>query len=113
AELVAARGERGAVLADVLAQLGIDAAVHDRIEAYWRRKFSENGMLSLQFGTHLGNAKKALAERRGPRPAHAGSGTAIVMDPPKAATPFTAPAAQSAAAQGAAAGASSALPDLT
>jgi hypothetical protein len=106
AELVAARSAPGADLAAVLAEIGIDAAVHERVEAYWRRKFSENGMLALDFERLVVRARSSRAAvgpvaagppagaflrpaEPSPKRAPVGSGTALVLDvKPAPATPF-------------------------
>jgi hypothetical protein len=89
AELVAARGE-GANTADVLSGFGIDTAAHERIEAYWRRQFSVNGLIALEFGRVLVQAQKALAERRRPRvTAPVGTGTVLTLDVLHAPPPAT------------------------
>jgi hypothetical protein len=88
-DLVAARDEPGADMKAVLAAFSIDAAAHARVEAHWTRKFSENGLLALEFGRLVTQAKKALAARRAPRSlAPVGTGTALALDVPGAVTPF-------------------------
>jgi hypothetical protein len=76
AELVAARDEPGADRLDVLARFGIDSAAHEQVDAYWRRTFEEQGLLALEFGRLVLDAKKRAAERRKHRrPTPVGSGT--------------------------------------
>lgn len=89
AHLVAARSEPSADMAAVLAEFGIDAGTHDQIEAYWRRRFVENGLLALEFGRLNAQAKKARADRRMSKPtASVGTGTSLAVDVPRAAMPF-------------------------
>ena len=98
ADLVAARSEPGADMAAVLAELEIDTDAHGRIEAYWSRKFAESGLLALEFGRLLTQAKKARADKRAPRPAAPfGTGTSLALDVPRSAMPFAAEAAEPAA----------------
>ena len=85
-ELVAARDESPGDLVGVLVQFGIDASGHAQIEAYWRRKLSEDAMLGLRFGPLLVDTKKALAARRAPRAAAPlGAGTMMALEVPRVA----------------------------
>jgi hypothetical protein len=100
AELAAARDAAGADPAAMLAEMRLTAAEHDQVEAYWRRKLSEDGMLALQFGRLYTQAKRALAERARVPLASApggtsrlfGTGTSLAVHMPQAAVPFASPA---------------------
>ncbi|MEP7121282.1 MAG: hypothetical protein ABJE95_10250 [Byssovorax sp.] len=63
-DLVAAREEPGAAMADVFEQFGIDAARDAQIEAYWALQFSKQGLLALGLPRLVTKAKLALAARR-------------------------------------------------
>lgn len=97
-ELVAARGEPGVDIESVLAEFSIDADTHARVEAYWRRKFEENGLLALEFGRLHTQAKQARAGRKAPRAAAFGTGTSLAVDVPRNVIPFAAPAKEAAPA---------------
>jgi hypothetical protein len=63
-DLVAAREEPGAAMADVFQQFGIDAARNAQIEAYWALQFSKQGLLAQGLPRLVTRAKLALAARR-------------------------------------------------
>jgi hypothetical protein len=63
-DLVAAREEPGAAMADVFQQFGIDAARNAQIDAYWALQFSRQGLLAQGLPYLVTKAKLALAARR-------------------------------------------------
>lgn len=63
-DLVAAREETGAAMADVFQQFGIDAARNARIDAYWALEFSKQGLLAQGLPYLVTKAKLALAAHR-------------------------------------------------
>jgi hypothetical protein len=84
AELVAARDEAGADLTTVLSQFDITPAIYGQVDAFWQRRFSDNGLLGLDFGRHLTLSKKALVERRTAQAtAPRGTGTLLGTDSPR------------------------------
>jgi hypothetical protein len=93
AELVAARDESGADRREVLARFGIDSAAHEQIETYWRGTFEKQGLLALEFGRLVLDAKKRAAERREhPRLTAVGTGTLIGNEEGSASTSIPVPA---------------------
>jgi len=81
---VAARDEAGAVLTAVLSHFDITPVVNGQLDAYWQRRFSDNGILALDFGRELVQATKALAERRAARAAApGGTGTLLGLESPR------------------------------
>ena len=84
AELVAARDEVGAVLTAVLSHFDITPVINGQLDAYWQRRFSDNGILALDFGRELVQATKALNERRAARAAApGGTGTLLGLELPR------------------------------
>jgi hypothetical protein len=82
ADDLAARDEPQADKPAVLAQFGIDDAVHAEVEAHWRRKLSKSISHAASFVGLLADAKKALAAQRAARrAAPVGSGTVLALDP--------------------------------
>jgi hypothetical protein len=59
AALVAARQQSGGATPAFLAQFGLDAERHAALDAYWNRRFAQNGMLALDFGRFVAAATKS------------------------------------------------------